>query len=259
MLKFSIITPSFNQGLFIEDAIKSVLSQDYPLFEHIILDNCSTDNTAEVLGRYPHLRVICEPDNGQSDALNKGFDMATGDIIGWLNADDLYLPECFKAVDNFFRVHSDNDIVYGDYHYIDRNGHIIQSRKEIDFDIFILKYLHVLYIPTPSSFFHRRVFDHGNRLDINYHYAMDYDLFLRLALKGYRFTHMNKFLANFRRHDNNKSLEVRKARMEQTASLSAHDPLLRSFPDAIRHPTRLFLMGFARLKRCWKKLLKYAQ
>ncbi len=97
-LKISIVTPSFNQGIFIEEAIKSVLSQGYSDLEHIIVDNCSTDTTASVLARYPHLKVICEPDQGQSDALNKGFKAATGDIVGWLNADDKYLPGCFGKV-----------------------------------------------------------------------------------------------------------------------------------------------------------------
>ena len=87
-MKISIITPSYNQGRFIEDAIRSVLEQDYPDFEHIVVDNCSTDNTLDVLRKYPHIRWISEPDRGQSHALNKGFRMATGDVLAWL-LDDL--------------------------------------------------------------------------------------------------------------------------------------------------------------------------
>ena len=93
--KISIVTPSSNQGQFIAEAIQSVLDQGHQNVEHIIVDNCSNDETLKVLARYPHLKVICEKDRGQSDALNKGFKIAKGDIIGWLNADDLYLPGCF--------------------------------------------------------------------------------------------------------------------------------------------------------------------
>ena len=96
--KISIVSPSFNQGQYIEEAIQSVLNQGYENFEHIIIDACSTDNTLEILKKYSHLKWISEPDEGQSDALNKGFKLATGDIIGWLNVDDIYLSNTFKDV-----------------------------------------------------------------------------------------------------------------------------------------------------------------
>src|ERR1700755_1492305 len=96
-MKISIITPSYNQGRFIEDAILSVLSQGYPDFEHIVIDNCSTDNTLDVLKKYPHVKWVSEPDRGQSNALNKGFGLSTGDVLGWLNCDDFYLPGAFHA------------------------------------------------------------------------------------------------------------------------------------------------------------------
>ncbi len=150
--KISIVTPSFNQGKFIDSAIQSVLQQNYSNFEHIILDNCSTDRTVEILQQYPHLIWQSKPDRGQSDALNQGFRMATGDIIGWLNADDLYLPECFNKIASSFASCPESDVAYGDYRWIDEQGNIIQFRKELDFDFFILKYLHVLYIPSTSTF-----------------------------------------------------------------------------------------------------------
>ena len=96
--RISIVTPCLNMGAFIEDAIRSVQSQAYPNFEHIIVDACSSDNTLDVLKRYPHLRWVSEKDRGQSDGLNKGFRMATGNIVGWLNADEYYLPGAFHAV-----------------------------------------------------------------------------------------------------------------------------------------------------------------
>ena len=122
-LTFSIVTPSHNQGQFIEDAIQAVLRQKYSEFEHIIIDNRSTDSSIEILKKYGHLKWISEPDKGQSDAVNKGFRMATGDIIGWLNADDIYLPNCFNMISSFLVSHPTVDIVYGDY-----DGLIIRSR-----------------------------------------------------------------------------------------------------------------------------------
>ena len=101
-LKISIVTPSFNQGRYIENAIRSVLDQGYDNFEHIIYDNCSTDETLEVVAKYPHVKFYSEPDEGQSDALNKGFLKATGEVIGWLNADDLYCPGTFQKVNEIF-------------------------------------------------------------------------------------------------------------------------------------------------------------
>jgi glycosyltransferase involved in cell wall biosynthesis len=140
--KISIITPSFNQGRFIADAIESVANQDYQNKEHIIIDAQSTDETLDVLksySHYKHLKWISEPDKGQSDALNKGFKLANGDIIGWLNADDFYHKKCFTSVVDFFNKNTSVDILYGDYHWIDDKGKLIQKRKEIDFDSFVLK------------------------------------------------------------------------------------------------------------------------
>lgn len=252
-LKISIITPSFMQGPFIAEAVESVLGQGYGCYEHIIFDNCSSDGTLDILKRYPQVRTIVEPDQGQSDALNKGFRAAAGDIVGWLNADDRYLPGCFEEVAGFFERHPQCDVLYGDYRWINEAGRVLQQRREIDFDLFILKYLHVLYIPSTATFFRRRILQEGNWLDPGYRYAMDYDFFLRLALKGYRFSHIRKFLADFRWHAGNKSLSVQQARCEQRRSLLSHDPFLRAFPKMLRPSAVAGLQGLARLKRYAEK------
>jgi glycosyltransferase involved in cell wall biosynthesis len=99
--KISIVTPTYNQGQFIEHNIKSVINQKYPNYEHIIIDNCSTDQTIKILKKYPHLKWVSEKDKGQSDALNKGYEMDTGEIMSWKNADDYYLHSSFHvAVDH---------------------------------------------------------------------------------------------------------------------------------------------------------------
>ena len=255
-LKISIVTASFDQGPYIACAIESVLSQNYDNFEHIIIDNCSTDETVAVLKRYPHLKVVCEKDQGQSDALNKGFKMATGDIVGWLNADDKYLPGCFKGVIEVFAKNPKIDLFYGDYRFVDAQGDLIRVRKELGFDAFMLKYLHVLYIPTTTSFFRKKIFDEGNFLNVNYHYAMDYEFFLRLAQRGYKFGHIAQVMADFRWHDDNKSSTqtvLQKEEMEK--ALLVHDKLLNGLQGPARYLLRNFFMLMARGKRTLLKFL----
>ncbi len=262
MLKISIVTPSLNQATFIEEALKSVILQEYPTYEHIVIDGGSSDNTLDILDKYSavskNLKWISEPDNGQSDAINKGFRMATGDIIGWLNADDRYLPGCFKKVAETFMKNPDIDIIYGDYRFIDEKGRVFKLRKEIDFDMFILKYLHVLYIPSTATFFRRRIIDKGNFLRVDLHYAMDYEFFLRLALKKYRFFHLPEYLADFRWHPDSKSSRAaKKQRLERETVLVELDPLMRKLKETpLRTPVRLFLLLLARTKRTWLKFLK---
>jgi len=256
-MKISIVTPSYNQGQFIEKAIQSVLDQNYLNFEHIIIDNCSTDQTSEILEKYPHLKIICEADTGQSDALNKGFKIATGEIVGWLNSDDRYLQKCFDEVQKTFLAHHETDIVYGDYYWIEESGKIIQTRREIDFDLFILKYLHVLYIPTTTSFFRRKIFDENNFLDCNINYAMDYDFFLRLALQKYKIKHVKRFWAEFRWHQKSKSNQMVKNKYYMNISLSQdmNDILLRqdksmqNVPKKIQGIVIFSLRVLARIKR----------
>src|SRR6202012_2755610 len=122
-MKISIITPSYNQGQFIEDAIRSVLDQGYPDFEHIVIDNCSTDGTLDVLRKYPHIKWVSEPDGGQSAALNKGFRMSTGDVLAWLNCDDFYLPGAFQAAAQALGAPA-VDGVYSDLQFCDVDGKI---------------------------------------------------------------------------------------------------------------------------------------
>jgi len=231
--KISIVTPSFNQAQFIEECLQSVASQGYSRVEHIVTDGVSTDGTVEILKRYsqqPSYKCIqwtSEPDHGQSDALNKGFRMATGDIVGWLNSDDRYRPGCFRAVADAFERNPDADVLYGDYTWIDEGGGIFRIRREIEFSLFILSYHRVLYVPTTSTFFRRRIFDEGHFIDDRYHYAMDYEYFLRLAHKGFRFKHIPGLLADFRWHSNSKTV----AHSER--QLAEHDEIAMKYSNVL--------------------------
>jgi glycosyltransferase involved in cell wall biosynthesis len=209
--KISIVTPSYNQAQFLEECLESVQLQSCSGVEHIVMDGASGDGTVEILkrysgeGSYAHLQWRSEPDQGQSDALNKGFRLATGEIVGWLNSDDRYRPGCFRTVVDAFEKNPDVDILYGDYTWIDESGHVFKIRQEIEFSQFVLSYHRVLYIPTTATFFRRRIFDEGNFIDLKYDYSMDYEFFLRLAGKGYRFKHVPGLFADFRWQSNSKS------------------------------------------------------
>ena len=227
----SIVTPSYNQGQFIEEAITSVRSQNYANWEHLVIDAQSTDNTLNILrslteaGKRPNIAWISEPDNGQSEALNKGFRRAKGEIIGWLNSDDRYRPGCFESIVRAFEDHPEIDIIYGDYLMVDEGGNALALRREIEFSRFILLYHHVLYIPTTATFFRRRIFDDNNWLDETLHYAMDLEFFIRLSSRGYRFKHLPRLLADFRLQADSKTCRsADKQRMEhkQIALASMH-------------------------------------
>jgi|AntAceMinimDraft_2_1070361.scaffolds.fasta_scaffold17505_2 glycosyltransferase involved in cell wall biosynthesis len=177
----SIITVSFNQGQFIEDNIQSVIKQNYPNIEHIIIDAGSTDKTLEILKKYDkHLNWISEPDNGQSDGLNKGFKKATGEIIGWFNSDDRIPPGALHKVARFFTEHNDEIAVVGDQAFIDVAGNQIKvvKSREYSYD-YLLNYARG--ITQNSTFFKREVFNKIGYLNESIHYAMDRDLFIRIA------------------------------------------------------------------------------
>lgn len=202
----SIVTPSYQQGQFIEQAIDSVCAQNYPGTEHIVFDGGSSDGTVDILRRrHNDLGLwVSERDNGQSHALNKGFQRATGEIVGWLNADDYYTSGTFSKVARVFSEHPEIDVIYGDYDWVDGHGALITHRKEIPFDLNILIFV-FCYIPTTTTFFRRRLLNQVHGIDETLRYVMDLDFFIRLAISGARFYHLAETLAAFRWHGESKS------------------------------------------------------
>jgi len=201
-LKISIVTVSLNQGKYIEDAIQSVLKQNYKNFEHIIIDGFSTDNTVEILKKYKHLDWISERDEGQSDALNKGFKKCTGDVIGWLNSDDWYHENTFNKVKNILLDNS-IDAVYGNYISVNENNEEIQKHFVQKPSKIMSKFIN--FIPSTTLFFKKKIIDANILIDKNFHICMDKEFIANLMHKNYRIKKINKFLASFRFHETNKS------------------------------------------------------
>lgn len=183
----SVITPSYNQASFIRQTVESVLSQNYPRLEYIIVDGLSTDNTQAVLEAYKNqITLISEPDKGQTDAINKGLHLATGDIVCWLNSDDYFLPGSLSSVGNFFAQHPDKLWLTGDCHIVDQNNRIIQQPirhyKRLLRSLTPALYLGMTNaICQPATFWRRQVHTELGFLTESLRYTMDYDWWLRLG------------------------------------------------------------------------------
>ncbi len=219
--KFSVVTPSFNQGGFLSRTLQSVLDQksDF-LVEHIVVDGVSTDNTHDILREHSGtIRFVSEPDRGMADALNKGFSMATGEIIGWLNSDDIYLPGTLQKVSDYFDQHPDCLWLYGNCRIIDDQDNEIRkwitrykNRKSRNF-----KFERLLlenFISQPTVFMRRTALKQVGPVDLELPTAMDYDLWLRLAKLGTP-GYIDHDLACFRVHQDSISSLNYKAQFDE--------------------------------------------
>jgi glycosyltransferase involved in cell wall biosynthesis len=208
--RISIITPSLNQGDFIEKSIRSVLDQQYPDLEYIIVDGGSTDQTSEIIQKYSHsLLSISEKDNGQTQAINKGLRQSTGDILAFLSSDDIYLPGALRIVGEYFSEHPDAMWLSGYCINIDNNDNeirkFIRYYKNFWLAIHNYKVLLVLnYVSQPSTFWRRKVLEEAGFLDENLYFTMDYEYWLRLG-RNYPLHVINQNLARFRIHKLSKS------------------------------------------------------
>ena len=180
--KVSIVTPSFNKGTYIEETILSIRNQTYKNIEHIVIDGGSTDETISILKRYNQdLKWVSEPDSGQSDAINKGWRQAKGDIIAYLNADDTYLPGALEAVVNFFEKNPEIYMLYGDGITTDEHGNDQRPFHSGEFNVKDLVFCQD-NIFQPSVFLRKEIFDKIGDVDVKLHLAMDFDYWLRIAL-----------------------------------------------------------------------------
>ena len=203
----SVVTPSYNMAKYLPETIASVLNQDYPRLEYIVVDAGSTDGSLEILQRYgERLRYITGPDRGPSDATYKGLKQAHGDIFVWLNADDTFLPGAVRKAAEYLETHPDTDVVYGEGWWIDDAGVVISRYPTLPFDARVLE--RDCFICQPAAFVrassYRRV-----ELDPDVNWSFDYDLWIRMAKAGYRFESIPDYLANSRMHRGSKTIYER--------------------------------------------------
>lgn len=240
--KISIVTPTLNQGMFIEETILSVIGQGYPNLEYIIIDGGSKDNTVEIIKKYEkHIAYwSSEPDKGQSDAINKGFSHASGDILAWINSDDYYLPGIF----NFISSRMDPDraqLLFGNCMTFNDSSSIRGSISNVmqhhrKYDIMLYD-----YIVQPSSFWTKKTWELTGGLNRELHYAFDWEFFMKCRKKGVSFDAIDKLLSAYRYHDSHKTGgggskradEIlglyRRYSSEQTAELAKE--VMKSYPS----------------------------
>ena len=202
--KISIVTPSFNQAQFLERTILSILNQNYPNLEYIIIDGGSTDGSVEIIKKYEKYLAywISEQDNGQADAINKGFKIVTGDIVAWQNSDDIYLPDAFKNVSESFMEHNDIDVLFGNVYLIGENDYILKDMRFIPFNL-----EHLIYydwnLSSQAVFWKRELFNKVGYLK-NYKVTFDLDWFIRAGKATENFRFIRRFLGGYRIHSKSK-------------------------------------------------------
>jgi glycosyltransferase involved in cell wall biosynthesis len=215
--RISIVTPSFNQGRFLAAAIESVLSQAYENLEYIVIDGGSADGSVDIIKRYAHRLAywVSEPDRGQTDAIIKGFQFSSGEIMGWLNSDDLLLPHCLATVARSFIGSPTTQMIYGNIVVINEHGHALGESRQIQVGFHDLYYGgHI--INQEATFWTRGLYEKAGGLNRNLSYAMDYDLWVRMAEIS-RPLHVSSYLAAFRRHPLQKTKRMEPYRMELQA------------------------------------------
>lgn len=245
----TIVTPSYNQGEFIRATIESVLSQDYPLVEYIIMDGGSTDQTAAIVSEYAgRLAWTSEPDRGQAHAINKGFQRARGDIVAWLNSDDILLPGAVTAAVQEWERVPEAGAVYGEGYLMDREGRFTRRFPATEpFNLWKLVYLSD-YVLQQSTFFRRSAVEQVGWLDESLHYAMDWDLLIRLGTR-YGLHYTPAYLGALREYAEAKSFAGGRRRVEEIRRvLERH--------TGLRHAPGFWTYGLDTYQRGWMDRLE---
>lgn len=203
----SIVTPSFNQARFLEETLLSVQRQDYPRIEHIVVDGGSTDGSVDVIRRHGSrlARWVSERDNGQSDAIRKGFAMAAGAVFAWLNSDDTLMPGAIGVAVRELMRDPALGLVYGDRLEIDARGNVVGTVRLPSHQCAMFR--RNFTIPQETALFRRTLYEAVGGVDVGLRFAMDFDLWVRLSAAA-PMRHLPVFLGSYRRHDTSKSVEM---------------------------------------------------
>jgi glycosyltransferase involved in cell wall biosynthesis len=226
--KISLVTCSYQQARFLDATLRSVLDQDYANLEYIVMDGGSQDGSADIIRRHAdHLTYwVSARDAGQTDALARGFDRATGEIMGWLCSDDLLLPGTLAAVARYFTQHPEVEVVYGDALWIDERGRPIRAKKEMGFNRFVFLFDHN-YLPQPSVFWRRSVYERVGGLDRSFDLAMDSDLWERFS-RVTRMVHRSGYWSGMRQYAAQKTQALRPRGRREDAAIRARARLGRN-------------------------------
>ena len=230
----SVAIPTYNQGSFIEETLRSILLQAYPAIELIVMDGGSTDNTVERLKQYsPWIsHWVSEKDKGQSNAINKGYRRATGDLVAWQNSDDFYYANTFRRAAEVLGPAEQLDIVYGRSVMLDPAGKFLRNNEESAFDL--EKMLPWLNLHNQAMFIRRRVFDAGHFIDESFDHCMDVDFFFRLAANGYQFQFIPELFAGLREHPAAKGSRQQDVAAKEFRCVYASVAANAVFPAAVR-------------------------
>ncbi|MFC1692053.1 glycosyltransferase family 2 protein [Candidatus Latescibacterota bacterium] len=226
MLKISVVTPSYNQGKYLEETIDSVLSQGINNLEYIIMDGGSDDNSVDIIRKYEKYLSYWQSqhDEGQTHALIEGFNRATGDIFCWLNSDDIYMPVVLKKVIHYFSENRELELLYGDYIRLYPDGQRI-AKPKISFDFSIALHAYLM-IPQSSSFWTKRLYNAIGGLNPSFQYAFDCDFFLRagfhLKNRPLAIKHVQDIWSQFRLHPTSKTVAEKKKWPKEFKEIYAH-------------------------------------
>ena len=235
-LKFSIVTCSFQQGRFLDATMRSVLDQDVASLEYIVIDGGSKDGSVDIIQSHADRLAywVSEKDRGQTHALNKGFEKATGDVLGWLCSDDLLLPGTLKRVEAFFLAHPEVDFVYGNALWIDEAGHYLRAKREMPWNGFVMVYDHN-YLAQPACFWRRSLHERVKGLDETWNLGMDADLWMRFA-RHTRPAFLDEYLACMRYYPEQKTRALAVDARREGGKLRAREmPSLVNLPQAPLH------------------------
>jgi glycosyltransferase involved in cell wall biosynthesis len=241
--RLSVVIPSYNQGDFIERTIKSIVDQNYPNLDLILMDGGSTDDTMAIVERYREhfTHIESGPDGGQSAAIVKGFGLATGKYISWLNSDDTYAPGALDAMGELLAARPDVAFAYGHTDIIDADDRVIAHKKSVRFSLGVMKYA-FLTVPQMSAFWSKALYDEVGGIDTSLRFCMDYDLFVRMASRSAPVL-INKHIGNFRVHGLSKTSNLETVRQAEDAMVHTRYCSVKPSNAIAFKATRTFYTG----------------